>query len=153
MDEDADQVVTGACSSLGDDLHRLVPGASQHLGQCLLARAQILVPESEREIGVLHVPRVVLLRRAQERPDHARDDGTGDIRDEVTLAVFSDAIERPIDDAADSIRVLRNALWCEAPLEEGLEAVVPRRIHRDHLLALSLERDAEVVKDEDPADL
>src|SRR6185295_250349 len=41
----------------------------------------------------------------------------------------------------------------ESALEQRLQAVVTRRIHRDHLLALRLERDPEVVEDEDTTNL
>ena len=41
----------------------------------------------------------------------------------------------------------------EAALEQRLDPVVARRVHRDHLLLLALERDPEVVEDHDPADV
>ena len=96
---------------------------------------------------------VVLLGRADERADHPRDDGPGDLVDELALAARRHPVEHPVDDSADSLLVLGDPLRREAALKQGLDPVVARRVHRDHLLLLALERDAEVVEDHDPADV
>ena len=49
--------------------------------------------------------------------------------------------------------MLADPLRGEAALEQRLDPVVARRVHRDHLLLLGLERDPEVVEDHDPADV
>ncbi len=127
----------GFCAPLGDHLHRLVPGAGHHLGHRLLARAQLLVAEPERHVGLLHVALVVLLRAAHEGADHPRDDRPGDVEHEVALAALGDAIEDPVDDRPDPLLVLGDPLRGEAALEQRLEPVVARRVHRDHLLLLA----------------
>ena len=140
-------------AALGDVLHGLVPGAGHHLDHGLLGRAQVLVAEAEDHVGLLDVALVVLLGRADEGADHPRDDGGGDLVDELDLLAARDPVEHPVDDPADPLLVLGDPLRREAALEQGLDPVVARRVHRDHLLLLALERDPEVVEDHDPADV
>ena len=70
-----------------------------------------------------------------------------------TLAPVRDPVEHPVDDLPDPLLVLGDPPRREAALEQGLDPVVARRVHRDHLLLLTLERDPEVVEDHDPADV
>jgi hypothetical protein len=124
-------------AALGDVLHGLVPGAGHHLDHGLLGRAQVLVAEAEDHVGLLDVALVVLLGRADEGADHPRDDG-------AATSLTSSTSWRPSTGRAprrsrDPFLVLGDPLRREAALEQGLDPVVARRVHRDHLLLLALE--------------
>ena len=153
LEQHGDQVVLGVAAALGDHLHRLLPGLPHHVRHRLLGGPQVLVAEAERDVGLLDVVLVVLLGRADERADHPGHDRAGHIVDQIALAALRHAVEHPVDDRTDAVRVLGDALRGEATLEQRLEAVVARRIHGDHLLLLRLERDPEVVEHQDPAHL
>ncbi|WP_230316208.1 hypothetical protein [Conexibacter sp. W3-3-2] len=131
---------------VGDDLHdlleRVAPG-----------RPDGRVLERGGDVRPVDEPAVVGLGGTQERADHARGDGLGDVGDEVDVVVVGEAVQDGLDDPPHDVLVLGDAAGGECLADELLHAVVPGRVHRDHLQALDVQRDPDVVDEEDAAPL
>ena len=84
-------------------------------------------------------------------PDHAGGDWPGDLGDQIEALAIRDAVEDAGDDLADRLLVVGDARRRERLADDLLEAVVARRVHRDHLQALDVQRNPDVVDQKDPA--
>ncbi|HEX4110859.1 MAG TPA: hypothetical protein VHX88_22210 [Solirubrobacteraceae bacterium] len=115
--------------------------------------ARISVLEGGRHIGPVHEVAVVLGRRAEHVADHPRGDRARDLGDEIDLLAVGHAVEDRGDDRTDVRLVVGDPLGVERLAHQLLEAVVARRVHRDHLQALHVKRRADVVEQEDSAAL
>lgn len=60
------------------------------------------------------------------------------------------AIEDVVDDLSHGALMQRDALGGKRSPDDLLQAVVARRVHRDHLLLLDGERHADVIHEHDP---
>ena len=146
VDEDAGQVVGRVLAALGDQL----AAALEDLGDVALHHGlgalgvDVGVAGAERRVHQARPDRVVLRRDPHEAADHARDDGLGDVVDEVAGLAALEPVEHVAGDLADLVLVLGDPLRGEAALEERLEPVVLRRVHADEHRLHQLERDDRV---------
>ncbi|CAA9531264.1 MAG: hypothetical protein AVDCRST_MAG85-3696 [uncultured Solirubrobacteraceae bacterium] len=114
---------------------------------------EVLVAGTEQ---LVHQPRpgdVVLGRDPHERPDDPRDDGLGDVLDEVAGVAALEPVEHAARDRADLVLVLGDPLRREPALEERLEAVVLRRVHPDEHRARQLDGEDRLADRGDAAEL
>ena len=142
VDEHAGQVVGRPLAALGDE----PPAALEDLGHVPLHHGlgslgvEVRVARAERRV---HQPRpdlVVLGRDPHEAADHARDDGLGDVGDQVARLPAVEPVQDAHGDRPDRVLVLGDPPRREAALEEHLEPVVLRRVHADEHRPSQLER-------------